>query len=124
MDVLGMPEMPGRLAEGPRPEEHRVGAGTQKAHDEAVRLVAAADEVPRFLLRPERDDAVDRRDEVGVDASFAQPEAAAVAVAHRRGKIECGQSFALEEKLQRRAGHGSWRSTAANSATERVSPLR
>ena len=67
-----------RCAKDARTDEHDVGQRAQKPHEEPVGVVVARDHGVRVGQRRNRDDAVERRDEVRVDALLREPQVSAV----------------------------------------------
>ena len=71
-------------------DHDRIGDSTEEGHDEAIVIVAVGNELTRPRNRRDRDDAVDRRDEVGDQPRPTHSERAAVALAQIVGQVELG----------------------------------
>src|SRR5438105_15793739 len=99
VDVLWRPVMSGRGAQRPRAEQDGVGACAQQSHQESVGLVAAADHRAGRRMRPQRYDAVERRDEVRVDGALREAEATVDAL--EVGRQVVTRQVRLEEDLER-----------------------
>ena len=85
----------------PEPSEHAVGARPQEAHHEPVGVAVAAHEPVRERLRADRDDAVERLDEVRVEQRRRDAEPPAVLLLELLGKVEGGEAVDLVEELER-----------------------
>jgi hypothetical protein len=100
-DGLRPPAPRWRGADGTPADHDDIRRGAQQAHHEPVGRVAAADQLVRARERRDRDDAVDRGDEVREQARLRQDEVAAVEPAQLAGQLERAGLVALEEERER-----------------------
>ena len=110
IDGLGGPPVVRRRSQRASTDQHRVGAGAQKAHDQVITRVGAADRRSGVLvLRPESDDSIHRGNEIGDEARCRQTEVTTVQPCERRGERIGGDSVGIDQHLElgsRLAGRG------------------
>ena len=106
---VGAPHLAAALAERARADEDPVGAGAQEAHDEAVGLAIAADDVTRFVASRQGHDPVEGGDEVGDHARPRKAQLASVSRSEWGGQRPLRQSRTLEEDLERVRLFGGFR---------------
>ena len=100
VDQLGAPGAPRRLAEDAGADENDSGERSQHAHQEAVRIVVACDQLIRPRHGRDRHDAVERGDEVRVETGNVESEVATVEPRELVWEPGPRETIALVEQLE------------------------